>query len=59
MNSLNEIPIQITTETDQNLLRILDCGLDNIEAGRILSHEDAEREIQRIRQVKKEQRMQK
>ena len=53
---MKEMTIQIATETDPNLLRMLDRGLDDIESGRTLSHEDAVKEIQRIRQVRKKQR---
>lgn len=51
-----DIQIQIAAETDPNLLRMLDRGLDDIEAGRVLSHEDAMREVRRIRQRRREAR---
>ena len=50
---MEEITIQTATETDPNLLRMLDRGLDDIEAGRTLPHEEAIKEIRRIRQVRK------
>lgn len=54
--SMADIQIQIAAETDPNLLRMLDRGLDDIEAGRVLSHEDAMREVRRIRQRRREAR---
>ena len=51
-----DIQIQVAAETDPNLLRMLDRGLDDIEAGRVLSHEDAMREVRRIRQRRREAR---
>ena len=54
--SMRDAAIQHTNETDPNLLRMLDRGLDDIEAGRVLSHEDAVNEIKRIRQIRREER---
>ena len=53
---MRDVAIQPTNETDPNLLRMLDRGLDDIEAGRVLSHEDAVNEIKRIRQIRREER---
>lgn len=36
-----KITIQDASEVDPNLLRMLDRGLEDIEAGRTLSHEEA------------------
>ncbi len=47
--------IQPATETDPHLLRMLDRGLDDIEAGRVMDHDDAVKEIRRIRQARREQ----
>ena len=43
-------------EVDPNLLRILDRGLDDIEAGRTLSHEEAMEEVRRIRDARRQER---
>ncbi len=44
-----KIIIQDASETDPNLLRMLDRGIEDIEAGRVLSHDEAMDEIKRIR----------
>ena len=51
-----DIQIQVAAETDPNLLRMLDRGLDDIESGVVLSHEDAIQEVRRIRQKRREAR---
>ncbi len=56
LSYMADFQIQIAAETDPNLLRMLDRGLDDIEAGRVLSHEDAMREVRRIRQRRREAR---
>ena len=43
------ITIQDASEVDPNLLRMLDRGLEDIEAGRTLSHTQAMEEVRRIR----------
>ena len=47
------IIIQDATEIDSNLLRMLDVGLEDIEAGRTLAHEKAMSEVRRIREVRR------
>lgn len=39
-----------SSEVDPNLLRMLDRGIDDVLAGRTLSHDDAMKEIERIRE---------
>lgn len=46
-----DIVIQDSSEVDPNLLRMLDRGLEDIEAGRTLSHNEAMEEVKRIRDV--------
>ncbi len=53
---MRDIAVQPTNETDPNLLRMLDRGLDDIEAGRVLTHEEAVKEIRNIRQRRREER---
>ncbi len=43
------ITIQDASEVDPNLLRMLDRGLEDIEAGRTLTHTQAMEEVKRIR----------
>ena len=45
-----KITIQDAAEVDPNLLRMLDRGLEDIEAGRTLPHDEAMKEIRRIRE---------
>lgn len=45
-----KITIQDASEADPNLLRMLDRGLEDIEAGRTLPHEEAMVEVRRIRE---------
>ena len=44
-----KVIIQDTSEVDPNLLRMLDRGIEDIEAGRSLPHDEAMTEIKRIR----------
>ena len=44
------ITIQDASEVDPNLLRMLDRGLEDIEAGRVLPHEEAMNEVRKIRE---------
>ena len=53
---MKNIQIRVAAETDPNLLRMLDRGLDDIESGVVLSHEDAIQEVRRIRQKRREAR---
>lgn len=45
-----KITIQDASEVDPNLLRMLDRGLEDIEAGRTLPHKKAMDEIRQIRE---------
>ena len=51
-----KIRIQDATETDPSLLRMLDRGLDDIEADRTLSHKDAVNEVRHIREKRRFER---
>ena len=44
----DKIIVQDVSETDPNLLRMLNRGLEDIEAGRTLPHKEAIEEIRRI-----------
>ncbi len=48
--------IRDASEVDQNLLRLLDRGLADIDSGRTLSHEDAMEEVRRIREIRRNAR---
>ena len=48
-----KIIIQDSSEVDPNLLRLLDRGLEDIEAGRTLEHDAAITEIKRIRESRR------
>lgn len=48
-----KITIQDAAEVDPNLLRILDRGLEDIEAGRTLPHDEAMAEVRRIREARR------
>lgn len=52
----DKITIQDASEADPNLLRMLDRGLEDIEAGRTLPHEEAMDEIRRIRETRRHAR---
>ncbi|SDB33694.1 hypothetical protein SAMN02910298_01635 [Pseudobutyrivibrio sp. YE44] len=47
------ITIQDASEVDPNLLRMLDRGLEDIEAGRTLTHTQAMEEVRRIRKERR------
>lgn len=51
-----KITIQDASEVDPNLLRMLDRGLEDIEAGRTLPHEKAMTEVRRIRAARRDAR---
>ncbi len=51
------ITIQDASEVDPNLLRILDRGLEDIEAGRTLTHSQAMEEVRRIRKERRAARV--
>ena len=48
-----KITIQDASEVDPNLLRMLDRGLEDIEAGRTLPHDEAMAEVRRIRDARR------
>lgn len=48
-----KIIIQDAAEVDPNLLRMLDRGLEDIEAGRTLPHKEAMDEVRRIREARR------
>ena len=50
------IIIQDASEVDPNLLRMLNRGLEDIEAGRMLPHKEAMEEVRRIRADRREAR---
>ena len=52
-----KITIQDTSEVDPNLLRMLDRGLEDIEAGRTLPHDEAMAEVKRIRDERRRARL--
>ncbi len=47
------IAIQDAAEIDPNLLRMLDRGLEDIEAGRTLPHREAMNEVRGIREARR------
>ncbi len=51
------ITIQDASEVDPNLLRMLDRGLEDIEAGRTLTHTQAMEEVKRIRKERRAARV--
>ncbi|MBQ9361103.1 MAG: hypothetical protein IJT96_08720 [Lachnospiraceae bacterium] len=53
----NNANIQVATETDPNLLRMLDRGIDDVQAGRVVPHREAMAEVGRIREARRNTRM--
>ena len=51
-----KIMIQDASEVDPNLLRMLNRGLEDIEAGRTLPHKEAMEEVRRIRAERRQAR---
>ena len=51
-----KIMIQDASEVDPNLLRMLNRGLEDIEAGRTLPHKEAMEEVRRIRTERRQAR---
>ena len=51
-----KINIRDASETDPNLLRMLNRGLEDIEAGRTLPHKEAMEEIRRIQAERRQDR---
>ena len=48
-----KITIQDASEVDPDLLRILDRGLEDIESGRTMPHDEAMADIRRIRESRR------
>lgn len=48
-----KITIQDSSEVDLNLLRMLDRGLEDIESGRTLPHDEAMAEVRKIRKSRR------
>ena len=48
-----KIAIQNSSEVDSNLLRMLDRGLEDIEAGRTVPHNEAVAEVRKIREARR------
>ena len=48
-----KVLIQDASETDPNLLRMLDRGIEDIEAGRTVSHNEAIAEVRKIRAARR------
>ena len=46
---IEKITVQDASETDPNLLRMLNRGLEDIESGRTLPHKEAMEEVRKIR----------
>lgn len=46
--------IQTANEVDPALLSMLDRGIDDVMSGRVISHKDAMKEIEKIRGQRKE-----
>lgn len=51
--AMDNIKILDTSEVDPDLLRMLDRGLEDIEAGRTLPHSEAIKEVRRIRETRR------
>ena len=54
--SEERIIIQDASEVDPNLLRMLNRGLEDIESGRTLPHDEAMAEVRRIRAERRQER---
>ncbi len=52
-----KIHIQEASVVDPNLLRMLDRGLEDIEAGRTVPHDQAVMEVRRIRETRRHARI--
>ena len=50
---MENITVQTASEVDPALLRMLDRGIEDIRAGRVLPHDEAINEIERIREQRK------
>lgn len=49
----DKITVQEASEVDPNLLRMLDRGIEDIEAGRTLPHDEAMAEVKKIREARR------
>ncbi len=45
----DKINIKTSKEVDPDLLRMLGLGIDDVASGRVITHNDAIKEIERIR----------
>lgn len=50
----DNISLQPRNEVDPALLSMLDRGIDDVMSGRVISHKDAMKEIEKIRGQRKE-----
>ena len=55
--NIGKIIIQDASETDLNLLRMLNRGLEDIESGRTLPHKEAMEEVRKIRAERRQARL--
>ena len=55
--NIGKIIIQDASETDLNLLRMLNRGLEDIESGRTLPHKEAMEEVRKIRTERRQARL--
>jgi predicted transcriptional regulator len=54
---IEKITVQDASETDPNLLRMLNRGLEDIESGRTLPHKEAMEEVRKIRAERRQARL--
>ena len=54
---IEKITVQDASETDPNLLRMLNRGLEDIESGRTLPHKEAMEEVRKIRAERRQARI--
>ena len=54
---IERITVQDASETDPNLLRMLNRGLEDIESGRTLPHKEAMEEVRKIRAERRQARL--
>ena len=55
--NIGKVIIQDASETDLNLLRMLNRGLEDIESGRTLPHKEAMEEVRKIRTERRQARL--
>ena len=51
-----QMNIQTASEVDPNLLKMLDRGIDDVRAGRTLSHKEAMKAVRSIREQRRAER---